>query len=545
MNIDGKKFKELLAGGAKALELNRDYVDSLNVFPVPDGDTGTNMSLTIAYAVKEANKTTDRLSDVVVAFANGALRGARGNSGVIFSQIAKGLSIELETESIVTPKIFSKALQKAAETAYAVTTKPKEGTILTVIRTMGEASVKIAKTKNIEFKDFFEKVIESGKDILAKTPEMLPILAKAGVVDAGGCGLITIFEGMLNTLIGNEHHIYSEITRENKAVGNLVTESDILENDYENITFQYCTEYFIIHLNNTVTSAEVSKYREYLMSIGDCVLVIDNPDLIKTHVHTNNPDMALKAALQLGELDGLKIENMMEQHRKIVAEKEETPKELAEYGIIAVCPGDGFEQIFKELGVQHTIHGGQTINPSVSSMLDGIKKVHAKNVIILPNNSNVIFAANQAKGLVETNVTVIPTTSPAEGISAMLGFNPEESVEINVENMNDNFAGVKTIEVTRAVRNTKMNRMSVKIGDYIAIQGKTLLAKGEDLNAVVLDSVKQVFDNDCLIAIYYGKEMSMAEGQELSEEISKVIPDADVTVSNGGQQHYNYIIAIE
>lgn len=545
MNIDGKKFKLMIEGAAKALEANRDYVDSLNVFPIPDGDTGTNMFFTIVSASKEVLKTSDRLSDVATVSANAALRGAHGNSGVILSQIIKGLSIEFETESFITPKVFSKALLKATEVAYSATRKPKEGTILTVIKGMAEASVGIAKKYGITCEEFLEAVIEKGKIVLDKTPDMLPILAKAGVVDAGGRGLIIIFEGMLYALSGKEYTRYEEGEKKLNVIGKLAKEEDILENDYENITFQYCTEYFIVHLNNNVTTSDIQRYEEYLMTIGDCVLVIANPELIKTHVHTNNPDQALKAALELGELDDLKIENMMQQHRKIIAKYEQEPKELKENAIIAICPGDGFENIFKELGVTYTISGGQTFNPSVNSMLDGIKKVNAKNVYILPNNGNVILAANQAKDLVNSNVIVIPTTTPTEGISAMLGYNEESSPTENEKNMTASFAGMKTIEITKAVRDVRMNHMSVKIGDYIAVSGKTLLAKGDDVNEVAFQSIKKIFDDHSVISIYFGKEMSRSEGEELSAKLTQEFDDIEVSVLSGGQNHYHYIISVE
>lgn len=545
MNIDGKKFKSMIDGAVKALEANRDFVDSLNVFPIPDGDTGTNMFFTIVSANKGIIKCSDRLSDIAATFSKEALRGAHGNSGVILSQIFKGLADEFETENFITPKVFSKGLLKAVEVAYSNTPKPKEGTILTVIKGMAEASVSIAKKRGVTCGEFLEQVIEEGKAVLDKTPTMLPILAKAGVVDAGGRGLIVIFEGMLFALTGKQFTTHEDVGKKVNVIGKLAKEEDILENDYDNITFQYCTEYFIVHLNNNVTSNDIERYKEYLMTIGDCVLVIANPNLIKTHVHTNTPDQAMKAALELGELDDIKIENMMQQHRRIVAKYEQEPDEPKENAIIAICPGDGFEKIFKELGVTYTISGGQTFNPSVNSMLAGIKKVNAKNVYILPNNGNVVLAANQAKGLVNSNVIVIPTKSPTEGISAMLGYDQEKEPIENEKNMLASFEGMKTIEITKAVRDVRMNHMSVKIGDYIAVSGKTLIAKGDDVNEVAFQSIKKIFDDDCMISIYFGKEMSKEEGQALSERLASEFEDAELSILSGGQSYYHYIISIE
>ncbi|HAT83844.1 MAG TPA: dihydroxyacetone kinase, partial [Clostridiales bacterium] len=409
IRIDGLKFKEMLQGGAKALEMNRAIVDELNVFPVPDGDTGTNMSLTLASAVREANACGSLLIDeIALAFSKGALKGARGNSGVISSQIFRGFAVALEGKADLSPKTFAECLKTGTEIAYSAVTKPKEGTILTVVRAMAEEAQSASKGKKIEFESFLKRVIDAGEEILQRTPDMLPVLKKAGVVDAGGRGLVTVFDGMYRTLIGEELVLISGgkvATEESAPLAAPGEEFDPLENDYEHITFQYCTEYFITHLKNEVTTAAINKYRDYLMTIGDCVLVIGDTDLVKTHVHTNHPDRALKAALGLGELDGVKIENMLEQNRKIHAnDKPDEEEELKEYAMISICSGEGMANIFKDLMVDIVVEGGQTMNPSVDDILKAVNDAKAKNVFVLPNNSNIILAANQAKELAKSEV---------------------------------------------------------------------------------------------------------------------------------------------
>ena len=414
--IDGSKYKSMLAGGAKALELNRPVIDELNVFPVPDGDTGTNMSLTMTAAMREiAPVDTGDIGEIAVAFSKGALKGARGNSGVILSQILKGFAVALDAEAEVNRKNFAAALKRGTEIAYGAVSKPKEGTILTVIRVMAETAAALAKKRNLAFEEFLLEVIKAGEAILQKTPEMLPVLAKAGVVDAGGRGLVTIMQGMYAALTGGDIPVIDPAkTAPETATADGKKEFVSLDNDYENITFQYCTEFFITHLKTAVTESDVDKFRDYLMTIGDCVLVIGDLDLVKTHVHTNDPDRALKAALKLGELDDIKIENMMEQHRKLVAEreggKEDKKKELKPYGMVAVCAGDGMKAIFEDLLVDVTIEGGQTMNPSVYDILGAVNATKAQDVFVLPNNSNIILAAQQAKELADVNVHVIATT---------------------------------------------------------------------------------------------------------------------------------------
>lgn len=554
-SINGTTFKEMLAGGVKALELNRALIDELNVFPVPDGDTGTNMSLTISTAMREVGLAdTNELDKIALAFSKGALKGARGNSGVILSQIFKGFAVALDNKTELTAKDFAEAMKKGTEIAYGAVTKPKEGTILTVIRVASENAVKFAKGRNVDFVNFLSQVIEAGEQILAKTPEMLPVLAKAGVVDAGGRGLLTIFEGFYAVLTGEEIKMIKDDAVRPAALivnanGTEATEEDILVNDYDNITFQYCTEFFITHLNSTTTLSNIDKFRDYLMTIGDCVLVIGDLELVKTHVHTNHPDQALKAALKLGELDGVKIENMVEQNRKIKGESDSKKKTKREpekdFAMVSICAGDGLSAIFKDLMVDVVVEGGQTMNPSVYDILGAINSAGGKNVYVLPNNPNIIFAAEQAKELADVNVYVIPTTCTPEGISAALAFSPDCTAEENYENMKGSFSGVKTVEVTHAVRNTRMNGFSVKEGDIIAISNKKIVAKSTSITEATLNSVRKICADCDMVTLYYGEGVTENEAMHVAEVIESEYPDLEVAAYYGGQPHYYYILSAE
>lgn len=550
IRIDGLKFKDMLQGGAKALEMNRAVVDELNVFPVPDGDTGTNMSLTLASAVREANACDSLLIDeIALAFSKGALKGARGNSGVISSQIFRGFAVALEGKADLSPKTFAECLKKGTEIAYSAVTKPKEGTILTVVRAMSEEAQSASKGKKIEFESFLKRVIDAGEEILQKTPDMLPVLKKAGVVDAGGRGLVTVFDGMYRTLIGEELVLVSGgkvATEESAPLAAPGEEFDPFENDYEHITFQYCTEYFITHLKNEVTTAAINKYRDYLMTIGDCVLVIGDTDLVKTHVHTNHPDRALKAALGLGELDGVKIENMLEQNRKIHAnDNTDEEEELKEYAMISICSGEGMANIFRDLMVDIVVEGGQTMNPSVDDILKAVNDAKAKNVFVLPNNSNIILAANQAKELAKADVYVIPTTNMPEGISASLAFDSDSTPEDNYENMCVAMQGVTCAEITHAVRSTRMNRFSIKEGDIIGICEKKIVAKGQDIEETTLDTIRKIAKDKDMLTLYYGKDVTEDEANALLAKISEEFDWLETACYTGGQPHYFYIISAE
>ena len=547
--IDGLKFKEMLAGGVKALEMNRTIVDELNVFPVPDGDTGTNMSLTLASAMREANACGSLLIDeIAMAFSKGALRGARGNSGVISSQIFRGFAVALEGKADLTPKTFAECLKKGTEIAYSAVTKPKEGTILTVVRVMAEEAVSASRGKKVEFEAFLKRVIDAGEDILQKTPDMLPVLKKAGVVDAGGRGLVTVFDGMYRTLIGEELVLISggKVEENDFAEIKTVGEVDPLENDYEHITFQYCTEFFITHLKNEVTDAAIDKYRDYLTTIGDCVLVIGDTDLVKTHVHTNHPDRALKAALNLGELDGVKIENMLEQNRKIHAnDKPEEEVELKDYAMVSICSGDGMANIFKDLMVDIIVEGGQTMNPSVDDILKAVNEANAKNVFILPNNSNIILAANQAKELARAQVFVIPTTNMPQGISASLMFDADSTPEENYDNMCEAIKSIECAEITHAVRSTRMNRFSVKEGDIIGICDKKLVAKGSDVEQTTLDTIEKLAKGKDMLSVYFGQDVTQEEADSLMQKVADKFDWLETACYRGGQPHYYYILSAE
>ena len=544
----------MLTGGVKALEVNRPVIDELNVFPVPDGDTGTNMSLTLASALREysALGATSDLGEIASAFSKGALHGARGNSGVILSQILKGFSVAFDAKIEADAKDFAAALRKGTEIAYGAVQKPKEGTILTVVRIMAETATSLSRKRKLEFEEFLAEVIKAGETILMRTPEMLPVLAKAGVVDAGGRGLVTMFEGMLSALTGSEIRLLDASKTasgpvETGAEGARQYTSDV--NDYENITFQYCTEYFITHMGSDVTVADIDRYRDYLCTIGDCVLVIGDLDLVKTHVHTNTPDRAIKAALKLGELDGIKIENMMEQHRKIVAEREKNeqkPVELRPYGMVSVCAGEGMDAIFRDLQTDVTIEGGQTMNPSVYDILNAVNSTKAKDVFVLPNNSNIILAAEQAKELADVTVHVIPTRNMPEGISAALAFSPEATPEENEEMMTEAFRGIMTAEITHAVRSTRMNGFSVKEGDIIGISDKKIIAKGASVQEVAVACASKLLEGGAeMITAYYGSDISESEAERMIAIVAETHPDAETATYYGGQPHYYYILAAE
>ena len=540
----------MLAGGAKALELNRPVIDELNVFPVPDGDTGTNMSLTMSAAMREiAPVGTEDIGELAVAFSKGALKGARGNSGVILSQILKGFAVALDAKVSIDKKTFAAALKRGTEIAYGAVTKPKEGTILTVVRVMAETAAAIARKRGGEFEEFLSEIIAAGEAILKKTPEMLPVLAKAGVVDAGGRGLVTVMEGMYAALTGGEIPVIDPAKTAPEPVASGAKEFVSLDNDYENITFQYCTEFFITHLRTAVTESDIDKYRDYLMTIGDCVLVIGDLDLVKTHVHTNDPDRALKAALKLGELDSIKIENMMEQHRKIVGEREakenKQKKELKPYAMVAICAGDGMKAIFDDLMADVTIEGGQTMNPSVYDILSAINSTKAKDVFVLPNNSNIILAAEQAKDLADVNVHVIPTTCMPEGIAAAIVFSPDATPEENYTAMSAAFSELRTAEVTHAVRSTRMNGFSVKEGDVIGISNKKIVAKGASVSETTMETAAKIADGAEMLTLYYGADVTAADADRMAGKLEEKYPDLEIAAYYGGQPHYYYILSAE
>ena len=544
--LNSTDFRKMISSGARMLEINRAKVDALNVFPVPDGDTGTNMSLTLQSAVKEMNAcSSNRFQEICDAVSKGALRGARGNSGVISSQILRGIcSVLRECPQTFDTKTFAKALEAGTKVAYSAVSIPKEGTILTVVRLMSESAGKLA-SKNKDFVEFFKAVIAVGDEALAQTPELLPVLKKAGVVDSGGVGLMTIMRGFLAALTGEE--VGGDIPTEavdTKKEPEFGDNSDIINLDLGEIQFAYCTEFFIIHLKQMTTLADIDRLKERLMTLGDSVICIGDLELVKVHVHTNTPGIALTFALELGELDRIKIENMLEENRERKAKLEAEKKEM---GMLAICAGEGLAEIFKDLTVDRVIEGGQTMNPSASDIADAVQKINASNVFVFPNNSNIILAAEQAKGLV-TNRTihVIPTKSVPQGFAAALAFNPDVSVEENKISMIHAIDGVASGQVTYASRNTTMNGFKLKEGDIIGLDSKKILAKGDDVSETTLQLIKKMKrDEHEMITLYYGEGVTEEECEALAANVSEAFPDCDVDYHYGGQPVYYYMVSLE
>ncbi len=540
--INGATFRKMIVAGAGLLEQNKKYVDSLNVFPVPDGDTGTNMFLTMKSAVNEVSKCiNNNMDSLSEAFAKGALKGARGNSGVITSQIFKGFCSETGKCSEITTKIFAKAMQEGANIAYKAVTKPKEGTILTVIRVMAENAVNVAK-KCDDFEVFLKKVLETGEEILKQTPEMLPVLKKAGVVDAGGRGIIVIFTGFYKLLMGEENFEFSfEDEKKPQTVDDVI--ADI--NNLGDIQFGYCTEYMIINMKKKTTEADIDKLREKLMQIGDSVICIGDLSLVKVHVHSNEPNKALEYALELGELYNLKIENMLEQNREL--KKKALVQEITkEIGMVAVAPGDGIANIFTDLGVDQNIVGGQTMNPSAEDIAAACDKVPATNVIVFPNNKNIVLAAEQANDLTTKNLIVVPTRSVPEGITASLAFNPDASVEENAENMKEAIKNVRSGAVTYAVRDTHVDGFDLAVGEIIGLDDKAILAKGKLVGETTTKLIEKMMDDSIMnITLFYGEDIREEEANALVELLSKKYPEIEVSAVYGGQPVYYYLVSVE
>ena len=541
--INGATFRKMILGGVALLDQNKQLVDSLNVFPVPDGDTGTNMFLTMKSAGNEVKNCPDNsLENFCEAFAKGVLRGARGNSGVITSHIVKGITSVLMNVENITTKIFAKAIVEGIKIAYKAVTKPKEGTILTIIRVMGEQAVEIAK-KTSDLEEFFRLVIEKGEETLQQTPEMLPVLKKAGVVDAGGRGIIVIFTGFRKALIGEED--FSTVFEDGQPVQ---TADDVIAdiNNLADIEFGYCTEYMIINMHKKTTEADIEKLKEKLMQIGDSVLCIGDLLLVKVHVHTNQPNLALGYALELGELYNLKIENMREQNRELKKKAGQKQEDLKELGMVSVAPGKGIADLMKDLMIDEIIQGGQTMNPSAADIAQAVDKVPAKTVYVFPNNKNIILAAEQAKGLTAKNLIVIPTRSIPEGISASLAFNPDGTIEDNTKNMTDAFKNVKSASVTYAVRSTHVDGFDLSVGEIIGLDDKAILAKGNLVNPTTEDLIAKMIDESMVsITLFYGEDVKQEDAEKLRETLALKYPNCEVTVIDGGQPVYYYIISME
>ena len=538
--LNGALLRSMILTAAKVLEINRVTVDSLNVFPVPDGDTGTNMSLTLSSAVKELiNCNSNKISEISDAVSRGALRGARGNSGVITSQILRGMCAIFKKAEEIDTKTFAQALMNGAEVAYGAVSKPKEGTMLTVIRMIAENAQTIRR-KNVDFETFFPEIIKAGNEAVELTPTLLPVLKKAGVVDAGGKGLMCIFEGMFKALMGETVNADIEFS-DAKPVETAMDHADIMS--LGEIEFAYCTEFFIINLKKQTTMADIERLKEFLMTIGDCVIVIGDLEFVKVHVHTNQPGVALTKALELGELDKLKIENMLEQNRALMKKYEEEKKEM---GMMSVSAGDGISSIFKDLMVDAVIEGGQSMNPSASDIADAVQRINAENVFVFPNNKNIILAAEQAKSLVENKIIhVIPTKNIPQGFAAALAFNPDLSVDENKANMIHALDTVTVGQVTYAVRNAKLGGFDLKVGDIMGLDNKKILATGKDVSEVTISLIEKLRSDEEMITLYYGKDVKEEEAEALASVIAEQYPDCDVEIHYGGQPIYYYYIALE
>ena len=540
--INGSALRKMFANAFSLVEENKQNIDALNVFPVPDGDTGTNMSLTLKSAVSEMNSCeSNTIESVCVAFNRGALKGARGNSGVITSQIIKGIcSVLMGCENEIDVKTFAKAVQSGAEMAYKAVTVPKEGTILTVIKAMADKAKQV-KGSAKSFEEFFTEVIAHGEATLQMTPEMLPVLKKAGVVDAGGRGLMFIFSGFYKALTG-EMTVVEFVDNVEKDIT-----SEELHIDYESladIKFAYCTEFFIINIYEKTTDADINTLRSRLMEIGDCVVCVGDLQLVKVHVHTNEPNRALGYALQLGELNGVKIENMLEQNRQLRKKAEKVP--MKEFGMIAVAAGDGLNNVFKDIDVDYVISGGQTMNPSANDIATAAEKVNAKNIFVFPNNKNIIMSAEQANDITDKNLIVIPTKSIPQGINAVLAFDANSTIEENKDNMMEVISNVHSGSVTYAVRTTNVDGIDVKVGDIMGLDDRSVLTVGKNVTETTIDLVEKIVKEDSSnITLFYGEGVTEEDTQILLAKLEEKFTHQDVSIVYGGQPVYYYIISIE
>ncbi|MDD6340253.1 MAG: DAK2 domain-containing protein [Butyrivibrio sp.] len=556
--IGASEIKKCFLAGAANLEAKKEWINELNVFPVPDGDTGTNMTLTIMSAAKEVNNlTSPNMESISKAISSGSLRGARGNSGVILSQLLRGFTKVIREHDEVDSIILATAFNKAVETAYKAVMKPKEGTILTVAKGMADKILELC-TSISDLEDLFEKVIKYGDEVLKQTPEMLPVLKQAGVVDSGGQGLMQVMKGAYDALMGKEINFTA-----GPEVKTNVAFSEEKEIDTADIKFGYCTE-FIVMLEKQFGSREESEFKAYLESIGDSIVVVADDEIVKVHVHTNHPGLAFEKGLTFGSLTRMKVDNMREEHEeRLIANAsaiaqgkaespatepvEEEPVENKKYGFIAVSAGEGLSEIFQSLGADYIIEGGQTMNPSTEDMLNAIDKVYADNIFILPNNSNIILAAQQAQSIVEDkNIIVVPTKTVPQGITAMINFAEDCSPEDNLETMKEELARVKSGSVTYAVRDTEIDDKLIKQDDIIGIGDKTILAVGNDIESVTAEMIDQLMDDESeLISLYFGADVTEEAANELSSKLEEKYPDVDIEVNYGGQPIYYYILSVE
>lgn len=551
-NIDAKTFQKMFLAGAKNLEAKKEWINELNVFPVPDGDTGTNMTMTIMSAAKEAGAVEDvTLSSLAKAISTGSLRGARGNSGVILSQLFRGFTKEISDCQTIDAVVLANACQRATETAYKAVMKPKEGTILTVAKGMSDKAMEIVKSTD-DLEVMISAIIEHGDYVLSQTPEMLPVLKQAGVVDSGGQGLMQVLKGAFDAFLGKEIDLSMDIAPSSK-----VAMSDV-EVEEVDIKFGYCTE-FIVMLEKEFTMNDEKEFKSYLESIGDSIVCVADDEIVKIHVHTNDPGLAIQKALTYGQLTRMKIDNMREEHHERVvnqAEKEAAKKAAEEVkanepkkhsGFIAVSIGEGMNEIFKGLGVDYIIEGGQTMNPSTEDMLNAIDKVNAENVYILPNNKNIILAAEQAKSLVEEkNIVVIPSKTVAQGITAVINYVQDAPVDENTERMIEEMSRVKTGQVTYAVRDTIIDDKEIKMGNIMGIADQGIVAVGTDIMSTTMDMVDVMIDEDSeIVSVYYGSDVTQEDAENIVAAIEDKYPDVEVEMNMGGQPIYYYVISVE
>lgn len=547
--IDVETLTKMFLAGAKNLEAKKEWINELNVFPVPDGDTGTNMTLTIMSAASEVTSLSEGTMETVAkAISSGSLRGARGNSGVILSQLLRGFTKGIRDYEALDAQILSNAMQKAVETAYKAVMKPKEGTILTVARGAAEKAAELAMEED-DLDVFFQGVIEEAERVLATTPDLLPVLKEAGVVDSGGQGLVEVLKGAYDAFLGKEIDYTFEQPKAAPVKISAQTEAEI--------KFGYCTE-FIIMLDKKFDQKDETEFKSFLESIGDSIVCVADDDIVKIHVHTNHPGQAIERALTYGSLSRMKIDNMREEHEeklikdasRIAAQQAEEAKKAEprkEMGFISVSIGEGIGEIFRGLGVDYLIEGGQTMNPSTEDMLNAIDQVNADHIFILPNNKNIILAANQAKALCkEKDIIVIPTKTVPQGITAMINYMPDSSAEENEARMTEEITRVKTGQVTYAVRDTHIDDKEIKEGNIMGIGDHAILSVGEGVTETALAMFAELLDEDSeLISIYYGEDVKKEDAEDLGSRLEELYPDCDIEVHFGGQPIYYYVVSVE
>jgi hypothetical protein len=542
--IDGWKLRAVLEASYKYLDKNKETVNALNVFPVPDGDTGTNMSLTMRSAINNIEKVVENdASKVIQAASQGSLMGARGNSGVILSQLFRGFSLGISDKKEIDAKIIALAMKKASETAYKAVMKPTEGTILTIARECGEYALQISNDVN-DINELIESVIIHGNKVLEKTPDMLPVLKQANVVDAGGKGLLMLMEGALEFLSGDVTTIV-EKSMSSPTVSNISLKRTKIDTD--DIKFGYCTEFIIV-----TDHQDIEGFRDKLSFYGDSLLVVGADGIIKVHIHTNSPGEVLEKGLQLGELRDIKIDNMRYQHEEILLKdelriKEAKSEELKKkYYIISVSTGEGLNELFKSLNVDYIVTGGQTMNPSIEDILNAIEKSNAKNIIILPNNSNILLAAEQAKNVSNRNVYIVPSKNIAQGISAMVAFDPDKELSENIDNMNRAMSNVISAQVTYSVRDTQLNGKIIEKGNIIGVTDKDILVVGEDINEVSEELIDKLINDDIsVLTIIYGEDVDRSKAEDLIKRLETKFDELEIDLVEGNQPIYYYVFSLE